>query len=242
MLPARRGRGVVLMAEARRNDDVIQLLQEIGDLLEVKGEIGFKINAYRKAARSIESLGTDVTTFHDEGRLREIPGVGEALEQKIAEFLDTGRLGYLERLRSEFPPALVTLLEVPGLGPRRARMLFDSLGVGSLTELEQAAREERLRDVAGFGEKVEANILREIERLKQRSTRTPLETGLALAREVLDQLAGLAPVSRSAWAGSLRRMRDTVGDVDLLVVSDSPDAVTEAFCRLPRVVEALSHG
>src|SRR5438045_4064217 len=108
------------MEPGTRNGEVIRLLEEIGDLLDVKGELGFKINAYRKAARAIEALDEDVADVHAGGRLREIPGIGQALEQKISEFLETGRLGYLERLQAEFPPGLVTLLEVPGLGPRRA--------------------------------------------------------------------------------------------------------------------------
>ncbi len=225
-----------------RNTDVIRLLEEIGDLLEVKGEVRFKVNAYRTAARSIENLSEDVAELSASGRLREIPGVGSALEQKISEFVDTGRLGYLDKLRTEFPPGLVTLLEVPGLGPRRARMLFESLGVGNLSDLEQAAKERRLRDVAGFGEKVESNILRELERLKQRSTRHTLEFGLSQARLVLDHLRAAAPVARAGWAGSLRRMRDTIGDLDLVATSASPEQVTEAFVHLPRVVEVLRHG
>ena len=230
------------METASRNGDVIRLLEEIGDLLEVKGELGFKVNAYRRAARSIEALNEDVADLYVSGRLREIPGVGEALEQKISEYLDTGRLGYLERLQAEFPAGLLTLLEVPGLGPRRARMLYDSLGIGSLTELEQAARAQRLRGVSGFGEKVESNVLRELERLKQRSRRLPLESGLEEARAIIAQLGQRAPVDRATWAGSTRRMRETIGDVDILVVSSQPQAVTDAFCRLPRVVEVLSHG
>jgi DNA polymerase (family X) len=221
---------------------VIKLLEEIGDLLEVKGELPFKINAYRKAAREIDDLQEDVARVHAEGRLREIPGVGPALEQKISEYLATGQLRYLEKLRAEFPAGLVTLLEVPGLGAKRARMLFESLGVGNLADLEQAAREQRLRDVAGFGEKVESNILRELERLKQRSTRHPLEFGLGMARSILEQLGRAVPLQRAAYAGSLRRMRDTIGDLDLLVVAESPEPVTEAFVRLPRVIDVLSHG
>src|SRR5437867_3774583 len=199
-----------------RNDDVVQLLEEIGDLLEVKQELRFKINAYRKAARAIESLPEDVAELHQQGRLRDISGVGEALEQKLSEYLETGRLGYLERLRQEFPAELVTLLEVPGLGPRRARLIYETLRIHSLAELEAAAREGRLRDVAGMGEKVEANILHELERLKQRSRRLPLEEGLSQAGLVLEQLRRVAPVERGEWAGSLRRMRDTIGDLDLL--------------------------
>ncbi|SRR5579884_110983 len=230
------------METAARNSDVVRMLEEIGDLLEVKGEQNFRVNAYRKAARAIADLREDIGELYLAGRLREIPGVGEALEQKIAEFLETGRLGYLERLQAEFPPGLLTLLEVPGLGPRRARVLYETLKIESLPALEQAARSGQIRDLPGMGEKVEANILRELERLKQRSTRHPLEFGLSQARDLLAQLRRSAPVAQAAFAGSLRRMRDTIGDLDLLVVSSEPERVAEAFTRLPRVVDVLSHG
>src|SRR4051812_12924968 len=127
------------MAQGTRNAEVGAMLVVISDLLEVKGEQSFRINAYRKAARTIEELREDIEDLSSEGRLREIPGIGEALEQKISEYLETGRLGYLERLQAEFPSELLTLLDVPGLGPKRARLIYDTLRIGSLPELEQAA-------------------------------------------------------------------------------------------------------
>src|SRR5204862_2767013 len=158
----------------RRNGDVAHLLEEIGDLLEIKGESGFRLNAYRSAARRIESLKEPIEQVHAEGRLRSIPGVGQALEQKIGEYLTTGSLGYIEKLRAEFPAGLTSLLGVPGLGPRKARLVYDELGIGSLIELEAAARAGRLRDVAGLGARTEERLLAELEKMKQRSGRHQL--------------------------------------------------------------------
>ena len=152
-----------------RNSDVARLLEEIGDLLEIKGEQGFRVNAYRSAARRIEGLREPIEQIHAEKRLRSIQGVGPALEQKIGEFLDTGSLGYIEKLRAEMPAGVAQLLTVPGLGPRTARLIYDQLGVASLVELEAAARAGRLRDVSGLGARTEERILAELERLKQRS-------------------------------------------------------------------------
>src|SRR5436190_7721904 len=130
-----------------RNREVAALLEAIGDLLEVKGELPFKIAAYRRAANTIEALREPIENVRAEGRLREVSGVGQALEQKISEFLDTGRLAYYDKLAAEFPPTLVELVRVPGLGARKARLVFDALGVSNLDGLEQAARAGRLREV-----------------------------------------------------------------------------------------------
>ena len=226
-----------------RNREIAELLQSIGDLLEVKGEVGFKVAAYRKAAGRIEGLGEPVERVHVEGRLRQIPGVGQALAQKIGEYLDTGRLVYYDRLAAEFPSGLVELLDVPGLGPRTARSIFEVLGVGDLQALELAARQGRLRDVPGIGEKTEENILHELERLKERTDRRRLGDALILADTLLDDLRQRVPAAtRLAYAGSLRRGRDTVGDIDLLAAGTSSEAVVEAFCHLPLVLEVLAAG
>lgn len=226
-----------------RNLDVAQLLETIADILEVKGEQPFRTKAYRNAARRIEALREPVETLHEENRLREIQGVGEALEKKIAEYLETGRLVYLERLQAEFPPGLVELLSVPGLGPRRARLVFDTLGIANLAELEQAAREGRLRHVAGLGEKTEENILRELERLKQRSTRQHLGRALPLAEEIVGLLRQSGPpLEAVTYAGSIRRMRDTIGDLDILATSHQPETIVARFLHLPLVLEVLSAG
>jgi DNA polymerase (family 10) len=226
-----------------RNREIAGLLQSIGDLLEVKGEVGFKVAAYRKAAGRIEGLGQPVEQLHAEGRLRQIPGVGQALAQKIGEYLDTGRLVYYDRLAAEFPSGLVELLDVPGLGPRTARAIFEALGVGDLQALELAARQGRLRGVPGIGGKTEENILHELERLKQRTDRRRLGDALILADTLLDNLRQRVPAAtRLAYAGSLRRGRDTVGDIDLLAAGTNSEAVVQAFCHLPLVLEVLAAG
>ena len=222
-----------------RNRDVARLLEAIAELLDVKGEQGFRVNAYRTAARRVEGLREPIERVHAEGRLREIPGIGEALEQKIGEFLTTGRLGYYERLRSEFPPGMVELLQVPGLGPRKARVVFDQLGIGSLEELEEAARSGRLRDVPGLGEKTEQGLLREIERLGRRDTRHQLGVALAAAETLVEALRDCPGVDQVEYVGSLRRMVDTIGDVNLLVATDRWDEVGRYFSDLPQVREVL---
>src|SRR5215208_2332555 len=176
-----------------RNREVAELLETIGDMLEVKGELPFKIAAYRKAADKIEALREPIETLHAEGRLREIPGVGPALQQKIGEFLDTGQLAYFDKLAAEFPPGVVTLFQVPGLGPRKARLVFETLGIDSLEALEEAARAGQLRDVPGLGEKTEENILHELERLKQRTTRHHLGQVLLVAEALLVDLERSSP-------------------------------------------------
>ena len=226
-----------------RNREVAQLLESIGDLLEVKGELGFKIAAYRKAADKIEALKEPVEQVAAEGRLRQVQGIGPALEQKIGEYLETGRLAYFEKLSAEFPAGLVELMRVPGLGPRKARVVFDTLGIANVEGLEAAAREGRLRDVPGLGAKTEENILQELERLKQRTDRHHLGRVLLLAESLLEELRRVCPARvRLAYAGSLRRMCDTIGDVDLLAAAGEKDDVVKAFVDLPLVLEVLSAG
>ncbi|MCC6175069.1 MAG: DNA polymerase/3'-5' exonuclease PolX [Chloroflexi bacterium] len=220
-----------------RNSDVATMLEEIGDLLEIKGEQGFRVNAYRNAARRIEGLREPIEQVHAESRLRTIQGIGPALEQKIGEFLTTGSLQYLEKLRAEFPPGLVELLTVPGLGPRKARLVFDQLGVTSLAELEAAARAHRLQDVPGLGEKTEERLLAEIERLKLRVSRHQLGRTLQVAEELVAEIAQIPQVEHVAYVGSLRRMLDTIGNVNLLVATNAPELVGQAVLGLGHIRE-----
>lgn len=226
-----------------RNREVAQLLEAIGDLLEVKGELGFKIAAYRKAAGAIEALKEPVERVAADGRLRQVRGIGPAIEQKVAEYLETGRLAYLDQLSAEFPPGLVELTRVPGLGPRKAKVVFEMLGVANLEQLEAAARAGQLRDVPGLGAKTEENILHELERLKQRTTRHHLGQVLLVAEGLLEDLRAACPArARLAYAGSLRRMVDTIGDLDLLAAAGESDEVVKAFLELPQVHEVLAAG
>jgi DNA polymerase (family 10) len=223
-----------------RNGDVARLLEEIGDLLEIKGEQGFRLNAYRSAARRIESLKEPIEQIHAEKRLRSIQGVGPALEQKIGEFLTTGSLGYIEKLRAEFPAGLAELLTVPGLGPRKARLVFEELGIGSLVELEAAARAGRLREVAGLGVRTEERLLVELERMKQRSGRHQLGLTSHVAAELVADLRECPGVTNAAVVGSVRRMLDTIGNIDVLVATDSPDAIEQYVRTSGRIRDVVA--
>lgn len=223
-----------------KNGEVAQLLENIGDLLEIKGEQPFRVNAYRVAARRIEGLQDDIEDLFLEHRLRDIPGVGDALAKKIGEYLASGQLEYYERLKREFPPGLVALLEVPGLGPRRARAIYNTLGVANLDQLEAALEAHQLQGVPGMGERSEENLLRELRRLKQRTSRQLLGVALPLAEELVALLDRQAGVEHVACAGSLRRMRDTIGAIDLLASGADDPSIAQAFAALPMVVDVVA--
>jgi DNA polymerase (family X) len=214
----------------------------IGDLLEIKGEIVYKTLAYRKAAESLTSLGRDVNEYWKEGTLQDIPGVGKAIAEKIDELLRTGKLEFLEKLESEVPPGLAGWLGVPGLGPKKIALIWKELGITKLTELEKAARAGKLRDLPGMGAKSETQILEGIESLARRSGRIPLGTAFPRAQQILAALKGVEGVSAAEPAGSLRRMRPTVGDLDLLVGAVDSKPVMDAFTTLPGVTRVLGKG
>jgi len=224
------------------NRQLAAIFRRIADLLEIQGEVIYKVLAYRRAADSLETLPVEARRYWQEGRLREIPGIGQAIEEKIDEILRTGRLGFLERLESEVPPTLIEWLRVPGLGPKRAGTIWRNLGITTLEELEKAAREGRLRNLPGFGEKTEANILAGLEALQRNRGRIPLGQALPLAERILQVLRAVPGVERAEMAGSLRRMRSTIGDLDLLVASRQPQPVMEAFVRLEGVQRVLAQG
>jgi DNA polymerase (family 10) len=226
----------------QKNRQVAEMLDEIGELLEIKGEVRFKFNAYHVAARRIESMPESIEKLHAEKRLKSIQGVGAALDQKIGEFLDTGSLGYLERLRAEIPPSLLSLVRVPGMGPRKAFLVYKELGVTDVEQLEQAIRDKRLNDIPGLGEKTAENILRELERAKERSQRHMLSVALDRAESMLADLRAHPSVQRAEYAGSLRRRQDSVGDLDLLVTSDDPPSVHELVRGLPQVTDVIASG
>jgi DNA polymerase (family 10) len=226
-----------------RNDDVIRIINAIGDMLEIKGENRFRVNAYRDAARHLEGLTEDLNVLASEGRLRSIPGVGDAISTKIQELLDTGHLAYYDRLAAEIPVTLLDLLQIPGLGPRKVKLLHESLQVTSVADLRTAIATGRVATLPGMGEKTVQNIQRELERWEQRGKRTPLGTALPLVLEIIAALQeGCPVVQRISEAGSVRRRRDTIGDLDLLAASDRPTEVLEAFVHLPLVQEVIAHG
>ena len=214
----------------------------IANLLEIKGEVIYITLSYRKAAENLVSLGSDVNEIWKEGKLREIPGVGKAIAEKIDELLRTGKLQFLEKLKSEVPPGLAEWLQVPGLGPKKVALIWKELGVTALPELEKAAREGKLRGLPGMGEKSEVQIIAGIESLARRSGRIPLGRAFPLAQEIIAALKKIPGVTDASPAGSLRRMRSTVGDLDILVAAKESVSVMEAFTTLPGVVRVLGKG
>ncbi|MCZ7392937.1 MAG: DNA polymerase/3'-5' exonuclease PolX [Candidatus Methanoperedens sp.] len=225
-----------------RNAEVAQLLYNISELLEIKGEITFKIRAYAKAARAIEGLTEDIEKIAQEKRLKEIPGVGESIAEKIEEYLSAGKLEFYEELKKQVPKELHELLKIPGIGPKTLQFLHRELGIKSVEELERAAREHRLRRLSHFGETKEENIIKAIERYRQRSTRIPLGTALPLVKEIVETLRKSKFIENIEPAGSLRRRKETVGDIDILATSKDAEAAIEAFVGLPHVKDILGKG
>lgn len=225
------------------NAEIAKIFRDIGDLLDMKGENVFKVRAYQKAARAIEYSPAEMEQLLKEGKLEEVPGVGEAIARKIAEMITTGRLKYYEELRAEFPPGISELMDVPGVGPRRAMQLSKDLGVTSVAELEQAIQEGKVAHLFRMGEKTAENILRHIQTLRTKERRIPVGAALPLVDEIIAEMKTAAPGIRNlVAAGSLRRFKETVGDIDLMGTADDAEAVLKAFTELPQVKEVLGRG
>src|SRR6266498_3051058 len=214
----------------------------IANLSEIKGENMYKTLAYRRAADSLLSLGREASEYWKEGKLEDIPGVGKAISEKIDELFSTGKLEFLEKLKKEVPQGLVEWLPIPGLGPKRASLIWKTLNITTFAELEAAAREGKLRELPGMGAKSEAAIIEGIESLSRRSVRIPLGRAYPLAQQLIGELKKVKGVVDAQPGGSLRRMRDTVGDLDILVASKDPDPVMDVLVKLPRVHRVLGRG
>ena len=214
----------------------------VADLSEIKGEIIYKTLAYRKAAENLMGLGREASEYWKEGKLQDIPGVGKAIAEKIDELLSTGKLGFLEKLKKEVPPSLAEWIKVPSLGPKKIGLIYKTLGITTLAELEAAAKEGKLRDLPGMGAKSESAILEGLASLSRRSARIPLGKAYPLAQEIIAQLKKVKGVVDAQPAGSLRRMRPTIGDLDIAVATKDSKPVMEAFVTLPRVLRVLGRG
>lgn len=229
--------------EFMNNREIAQTFADVADMLAIRGDNVHRVLAYRRAAEVIENLGRDVNQVYAEQALTDIPGIGQTLADKIEEMLTTGRLEFYDRLAAEIPPTLIELLKVEGLGPKRIKQLYEALGVETLAQLTAAAQAGQLRDLPGLGAKSEARLVRAIEALAQHGDdRLPLGMVWPIAQEILDRLAQVPGVSRTAVAGSLRRMRETIGDIDLLLAADEATAVMDTFVHLPQVESVSGHG
>jgi len=222
-----------------KNRELARILNRIADFLELKGELVYKINAYRKAARVIESLTEDIEDIYKEGRIYEIPGVGERIAKKIREFIETGTISKYEELKREFPEELVVLLDVPNLGPKTLKLAYEKLGVKSLDDLKRVLEDGSLASLPGMGPKKIENIKRGLALYLKGSDRMLLGEALSLAEYVVESLKGVC--EKVSYAGSLRRMKETVGDIDILAVGDRRKVI-DKFASLDRVTEVLARG
>lgn len=225
-----------------KNRDIAAIFNEIADMLEVKSESPFRITAYRRAARALEGLTEDIAAIAARDELEEIPGVGKGTAEKIQEFLGTGTMKYYEELRAALPPGITTLMTVPEVGPKTALMLHERLGVKTIEDLEQAAKAGKIRALPRMGEKTEENILKGIALLRRTKERLPIGQVLPHAQELVAALREVKEVKQISVAGSLRRMKETIGDIDILVTSANPEPVMEVFTSSPKVKQLLARG
>jgi DNA polymerase (family 10) len=223
------------------NAQVSQILFKIGEVFTIK-EDRFRSRAFNTAAQRILSLTEDIRKIRDQGELQEIPGVGKGITAVIEEFLDTGHSQVLEELEASLPPGIREMMRLEGIGPKTALRLQKALDIASIDDLEKAAKEERIRDLKGFGEKTEANILEAIEELRSRQDRFLLGAVLPIIDEIKIYMAESEGVEAVEVAGSARRRSDTVGDLDVLAASSKPEIVSEWFVSMPPVSRILSHG
>jgi DNA polymerase (family X) len=221
---------------------VAEILNEIAVLLELKGENPFKSRAYVNAARVLESVSEPLERLISENRLGEVKGIGEALQKKISELVSTGKLVYYEELKAATPPGLVAMLEVPGIGPKKIKAVHDELGVETIEQLEAACRDGRVAKLKGFGEKTAKNICEGIARRRSYATRHLLSDGLPIAESLLDALRAHPGVIRCDTAGSLRRHREIIGDLDLLASSKHPGDVLDHFVQQPEIKTVIAKG
>ena len=223
-------------------DEISGILGQVARLLELKGENPFKVRAYTNAARALETLGGDLAKMIDEDRLREVEGIGKAIAEKISTLVKTGRLEYYEKLRDEFPPEIFVLFELQGLGAKKIKVLYETLGISSITRLERACKEGRIAALAGFGAKTSENILKAIEQRNKSIGQFRLGDVAALAEELLDALRSHPRVLLAQIAGSYRRKKEIVRDLDFIIATTKPAEIFRDFLRHPQVESVVARG
>ncbi len=226
-----------------KNAEIATVFENIADLLELRGENRFKIRAYARAAETIRHLPEEMELMHEEGRdFKDIAGIGDAIAAKSVELITTGRLRFYEELKASLPEGIINLMDIPGIGPKTAYKLATELGVGTVDQLEAAIRDGRVATLERMGDKTAANILRAIEAFRRKDRRIPLGEALPVVEEILIALRTVPGVLNLTPAGSLRRFKETVGDIDLMGTADDPRSVIQAFVELPQVREVLAQG
>lgn len=223
-------------------EKVAEILVDIGTLLELKGENPFKTRAYTNAARAVENLAEPLAQMVAEDRLSEVKGVGEGIAKKIKELVETGKLAYYEELKASIAPGLVALLDIPGLGPKKIQALNKKLGVDSVEALEQACKDGKVAKLDGFGEKTQTNLLEGIEQRRLYASKHLLSDALRVAEPLLESLRQHPEVIRCSTAGSLRRSKEVIGDIDLLASSKKPTEVIAYFVQQPGILKVVAQG
>jgi len=226
---------------ARPNEEVEALLQEYADLIAITGGDAFKVRAYEKAARAIGGHPADISRLGPDA-LRDIPNVGRSIAEKVAEYLRTGTMAVVEERRARIPAGVRELITIPTLGPKKALRLYEDLHISSVNELAAAIEADALRDLKGFGEKTQENILHGISLMQQAGGRIPLHLALDTAEEIVAELSAVTGCKRCAYAGSLRRMKETIGDIDVLVAAGRSAPFMDALAALPSTAEVIAHG
>ncbi|MCB0012188.1 MAG: DNA polymerase/3'-5' exonuclease PolX [Anaerolineales bacterium] len=222
------------------NREIAEMFERVADMMAIRGDIVHRLLAYRRAGESIRELGRNLSDIQAEGGLTEIPGIGKTLAEKIEEMLTTGRLNFYERLAEEIPPTLVDMLRIEGVGPKRVKQIYETLGITTIEELAEAARTGKLSDLPGLGKKTEANLVANIEALMRHGDeRKPLGEVYPIAMQILNELRELPGVLKAEAAGSLRRRRETIGDLDLLVAATEAEPIMRWFREMPSV-ESIS--
>lgn len=224
------------------NREIAEIFANIADILEIQGESKFKFLSYRRASEELAELPRDLQAYADDSTLRDIPGVGKAIAEKITEMLDTGKLDFYEKRKAEVPLGVVEIKRINGVGPKKAKLFWDELDITSIEALKAAAEAGNLRDLAGMGAKSEKKVLNGIEAIARRSDRTPIGKARPAAERILEYLLTLPEAQEGAIAGSIRRARTTIGDVDILIASDTAEPIMDAVVNMDEVARVLGHG
>jgi len=225
-----------------KNKELADLFERMADILEFKGENPFKISAYRKASRIIGDLTQDIEEISEGGKLKEVPGIGEGLAQKVVEYLKTGKISKFEEVRKEVSDELIAIMDIPGMGPKTLSMIHKEKGIRNLSQLEKAVEEGSLVGLPGIGEKKVENIRRGIQLLKQSKGRMNLGMAFPVASRIVETLREKTGSRNIEWAGSLRRMKENIGDIDILATGPNHEKIVHAFTHLPEVKEVLVSG
>jgi len=225
-----------------KNKELADLFEKMADILEFKGENPFKIRAYRKASRILGDLTQDIGEITESGKLKDVPGIGEGMAQKIVEYLKTGKIAKYEEIRKGVPDELIGIMDIPGMGPKTLSLIHREKGIGNLSQLEKAVEDGSLIGLPGIGEKKVENIKRGIELLKQSKGRMNLGIAFPLAKRIVEALREKTGLRKIEWAGSLRRMRENIGDIDILATGPNHEKIVYAFTHLPEVKEVLASG